>query len=358
MAKNTNQPEIIIDSKLSSKINTFFKKNNYSSFFIVCDSNTFKFCLSALILNCPTLKDAEIIEIEPGEESKDLTVVNHIWQTLTDFDANKKSLIINLGGGVVSDLGGFAASTFKRGIDFINIPTSLLAIADASVGGKTGINFSGIKNHIGSITQPTAVYVNTGFLKTLPYGHLVNGFAEILKIALIRDKVFFNQIYDLRIDSSFNDLNIIKKSIALKSIIVSKDPNEKGLRKILNFGHTVGHAVESLFLRKPEPLLHGEAIAVGMAIESYLGLLLKRVSKTEFEKIIYCLKLNYEFPKIEQKDLSEFYQYFKQDKKHKNGAYLLALLKGIGNCDFDVKVSQIQLEKALTFYNSKIADAS
>jgi 3-dehydroquinate synthase len=358
MTEKKIHPPIIINSKVSAKLNSFIKANNYTSHFIICDSNTLKLCLGELILSCPVLKEAEIIELEPGEASKELDIVNNIWQTLTEFGADKKSLVINLGGGVVSDIGGFAASTFKRGINFVNVPTTLLSMADASVGGKTGINFSGIKNHIGTITQPKAVFVNTGFLKTLPYGHLVNGFAEILKIALIKDQVFFNHITNLTIDNSFNDIKIIKRSIELKSAIVKKDPEEKGLRKILNFGHTVGHAVESLFMETQKPLFHGEAVAVGMAIESYLCLLLKRITKTQFDKIIFSLKLNFEFPIIGKKELSEFYRFFKQDKKHTNDRYLLALLKGIGNCDYDVKISNVLLEKSVTYYNSNIADAS
>ncbi len=354
----SNRYNIEIGLSTFKAISKFLVANKYSNYFIICDSNTLKFCLSELILNCKQLKKSEIIELEPGEDSKELDVVNHIWQTLTDFGADKNCLIINLGGGVVSDIGGFAASTFKRGIDFINIPTTLLSMADASVGGKTGINFSGIKNHIGTITQPKAVFVNVDFLKTLPYGHLVNGFAEILKAGLIKDKKFFNAISNITIDNSFNDLNILKKSIELKSIIVKKDPSEKGLRKILNFGHTVGHAVESLFMRKSESLFHGEAVAIGMAIESYLSLLLKRLTKSEFDQIIYCLKLNFDFPLINEKDQSDFYKYFNQDKKHKNKQYQLALLKGIGNCDYDVAITQAQLKKSILFYNSKIANAS
>jgi len=351
-------PQIIIDSKLNPEIKSFLKTGKYSSFFIICDSNTLKYCLSNLILNFPQLKEAEIIELEPGEESKDLTVVANIWQTLTDFGADKKSLVVNLGGGVVSDVGGFAASTFKRGIDFINVPTTLLAMADASVGGKTGINFSGIKNHIGTISQPKAVFVNTGFLKTLSYGHLVNGFAEIIKIALIKDKNFFKRISNLVIDNSFNDLNIIKKAIELKSGIVKKDPDEKGLRKILNFGHSVGHAIESLFLEKSLPLLHGEAVVIGMAIESYLCLWLKRISKTEFDKIIGCLKLNFEFPYIEKEDLEVFFKYLRHDKKNSGGSYKYALLNGIGNCGYDVKVTPYQMGKAIIYYNSNIANGA
>lgn len=352
------EPLIVISQSLSPRLNTFIKAGKYSSFFIICDSNTLKHCLGELIRKCPMLQNAEIIELEPGEESKDLSVIANIWQTLTDFGADKNSLVIHLGGGVVSDAGGFAASAFKRGIPFINIPTSLLAMADASVGGKTGINFSGIKNHIGTITQPEAVFVSANFLKTLPYAHMVNGFAEILKIALIKDKAFFKKISGLTIDNSFNGLGAIKKSIDLKAAIVKKDPNEKSLRKILNFGHTVGHAIESLSHQTNNPLLHGEAIAIGMAVEAHLCLLLKRISKTEFEIILNSLKVNFSFPVIDPKYLETFYAYFKQDKKHSAGTFKLALLKGIGNCQPDVKIMMAQLQKSIAYYNQSIANAA
>ncbi|MGZ3899504.1 MAG: 3-dehydroquinate synthase [Bacteroidia bacterium] len=339
-------------------LSSFLKKNKYSSYFIICDSNTLKYCLSPLILSCTLLKEAEVIELEPGEESKSIEVVTSIWQTLTDFGADKKSLVINLGGGVVSDIGGFAASTYKRGIDFIHVPTTSLAMADASVGGKTGVNFSGIKNLIGTITQPKAVFIDPDFLKSLPNQHLINGFAEIIKIALILDKKFFKEISSLKINGSLIEPSIISKSVDLKSRVVKKDPNEQGLRKILNFGHTIGHAVESLFLNKSQPLLHGEAIVVGMAIESYLCYSLKRITKTELDQIINSLSLNFKFYKISPADLPAFFSFFDQDKKHINKAYMFALLKGIGKCEPAIKVNRAQIEKAITWYNNKIANAS
>lgn len=339
-------------------LTSFLRSGNYSAYFIICDSNTLKYCLSELVMSCKALKDAEVIELEPGEVSKDLTVVAHIWETLTELGADKSALIINLGGGVISDIGGFAASVYKRGIDFIHIPTSLLAIADASVGGKNGINFSGIKNHIGTITQPKAVFVNTGFLKTLPLRHLVNGYSEILKVALICDKKFFDRLSSLIITSAFNDKTIIEHSIKLKSVIVKKDPSEKKLRKILNFGHTIGHALESLYLKKQDPLLHGEAIAIGMAIETSLSFLLKRITKKELDQVIHVISLNFDLPLIEKQDLALFFGYLKQDKKHRNNVLIFALLKGIGKCDPEVKVTSVQIEKAITFYNSNIANAA
>ncbi|MCW3078380.1 MAG: 3-dehydroquinate synthase [Bacteroidetes bacterium] len=349
---------LYLETSSKKDLIAFLKSNKYTSHFIICDSNTLKHCLTPFILACPQLKEAEIIELEPGEESKDLQVLTSILQTLTDFGADKKSLIINLGGGVISDIGGFAASIYKRGIDFINVPTSLLAIADASVGGKTGLNFSGIKNHIGTITQPKGVFIDPVFLKTLPQRHLINGFAEIIKAALVQDKKFFNTLSSLKITPGFNNLSVISQSIIIKNRVVKKDPAEKGLRKILNFGHTVGHAIESLYMEKPLPLLHGEAIAIGMVIESYLCLLLKRISKKEFDSICSCLALNFNFHPLLQHDMPVFFNYFNQDKKHLNKAYMFALLNSIGKCDPEVKVSSMMVEKAIQYYNKKIAHVS
>jgi 3-dehydroquinate synthase len=355
--KANNYP-IIIGNEALKQVSIFLKKNTYSSYFILCDEHTFQNCLPQLLLSCKPLKDAEIIEIESGESSKSIEIVNLCWLTLLENNANKNTLLINLGGGVVSDLGGFIAATYKRGIDFINIPTTLLAMADASVGGKTGINLGNIKNSIGVISQPKAVFIYQGFLKTLPHKHIINGFAEIIKIALVKNKTFFNKISTKIIGNSFNDVEIINKSIELKNNIVKIDPNENGTRKILNFGHTIGHAVESLFFHKQFSLLHGEAVAIGIAIESYLCLLLKRITTNEFDKISLCLKLHFHFPAIESNDQALFFNYFKQDKKHKNKYYQLSLLNGIGYCDYDVKISQTQLQQAVLYYNSKIANAS
>lgn len=349
---------IFIGNKSRTALLSFIKRKRYSSCFIICDSNTLKHCLSKLILSCSLLKEAEIIELEPGEETKDISVITNIWQTLADFGANKTSLVINLGGGVVSDTGGFAASTFKRGIDFINIPTTLLAIADASIGGKTGINFSGAKNLIGTITQPKAIFINPDYLKTLPVRHSINGIAEIIKIALIKDKKFFSELCGLKSYKDFQSLPVIIKSIELKQGVVKKDPNEKGLRKILNFGHTIGHAVESLFLEKPEPLLHGEAIATGMVIESYLCYLLKRISKKELDLIIKCIGTHFKFYTLDKSNLDTFYKFFGQDKKHTGSLYMFALLNGTGKCDHEVKVNRTLIDKAIEYYNTHIANVA
>jgi 3-dehydroquinate synthase len=357
-AETITDKSISIGSARGKALQAFIKRGAYSSCFIICDSNTLKYCLGQLIIGCPVLKDAEVIELEPGEENKDIEVVTNIWQTLTDFGADKKSLVINLGGGVISDIGGFAASTFKRGIDFVNFPTSLLAMADASVGGKNGINFSGIKNHIGTITQPKAVFIDPAYLETLPHRHLINGYAEIFKIALIQEKKFFRLVGSLEIKPGFRNTAIISRSVKLKSKIVKKDPFDRDTRKILNFGHTLGHALESLFLKKETGMLHGEAIAVGMVIESYLSLLLKRISTKEFEIILNGLSVNFKFPQIPAAHFPILFEYLWHDKKNTGKHFIFALLNGIGKCSPAVKVSRATIEKALVHYNTSIANAS
>lgn len=335
------------------QIAIFLKKQQYSQFVVLCDENTFTHCLPVLLQAIEVLNKAEIIEIESGESSKNLEITTHIWQSLIDLNADKNSLLINLGGGVVSDLGGFVASVYKRGIDFINIPTSLLAMADASVGGKTGIDFSGIKNSIGTITQPQAVFVHVDFLQTLSNRHLKNGMAEVYKIALTLDASFWSKITSTQHALSIEQ--IITKSIQLKNNIVKKDPLEKGIRKVLNFGHTIGHAVESVLLKTKTPLLHGEAIIIGLVAESWISYHKKLISKTELNEITSTLinlfkPLSFDFNYFE-----ELIKIIQQDKKNKNGKINCVLLNGIGNYQLDIAITPIQIEKALQFYNQSLS---
>jgi 3-dehydroquinate synthase len=340
---------IEIGTGIFKAISSFLSKNKYSLHFIICDENTIQFCLPKLITSCPGLKDAEIIELESGEASKSLEFSAHIWQTLIENNADKNSLIINLGGGVVSDLGGFCASTYKRGIDFINIPTSLLAMADASVGGKTGIDFAGLKNSIGTFTQPKAVFIYPDFLKTLPPRHHKNGLAEIFKIALISDKILWTRLKDLK---PYNEEQLIAKSVTLKNKIVSKDPLDKGIRKLLNFGHTIGHAVESLLLGTANELLHGEAIIIGLIIESHISFQKKLISKKEFEEIFVSLKNTFGPEKIDVLEFSAIIELLKNDKKTTKNKLRFALVAKIGSGKFDVEVTEAQIKKAIDLYNT------
>ena len=329
-------------------LSSFLKKQKYSGYFILCDENTLKNCLPTLITQCKELKDAEIFEIESGESSKSLQLCSQLWEALLSYNADKNALIINLGGGVISDLGGFIASVYKRGIDFINIPTSLLAMADASVGGKTGVDFSGLKNTIGTITQPKGVFVFPDFLNTLPPRHMSNGMAEVYKIALISDKTFWKK---LKAADNF-DPSTITQSINLKNNIVKKDPYDKGIRKALNFGHTVGHDIESVLFAREVDILHGEAVLAGMICESKISWDKKLISKTEFTEIVETLTKKFSFAPLPALLFGEIVKATINDKKNSKTQIQCALLNGIGKNKVNVAVTPMQILDALEYYNS------
>lgn len=343
---------IYIGSKSFDALNLFLKKNTYSGYFIICDENTFLYCLPNLLFNCKALNKAEIIELDSGEINKQLDTCVQVWGALTDAGADKKSLIINLGGGVITDLGGFVASTFKRGIDFINIPTTLLAMVDASIGGKTGIDFEGIKNHIGTTYEPKAIYINLDFLETLTERHIKNGYAEIIKIALIADAIFWNDIKQSNTVAHFYSEELITKAIELKNIIVKKDLHEKDLRKSLNFGHTVGHALESALLQKNKDILHGEAIAFGMIIEIRIAFDLKRISKKEMNEIIEYIYSIYPKTKITYDIKKLALEYIYHDKKNEQGNIYLALPNFIGRYKLSEPIEKEIIAAAIAYNNT------
>ncbi len=329
-------------------LNSFLKKQNYSGYFILCDENTLKHCLPTLITQCKELKNAEIFEIESGESSKSLQLCSQLWEALLSYNADKNALIINLGGGVISDLGGFIASVYKRGIDFINIPTSVLAMADASVGGKTGIDFAGLKNTIGTITQPKGVFVYPPFLETLPARHIANGMAEVYKMALISDKVLWKK---LKPEKNFNQASVIK-SIEHKNNIVKKDPYDKGVRKSLNFGHTIGHAIESVLLASGIDVLHGEAVVIGMICEAKLSFDKKLISKAECSEIIQILSQKFPLVPLPALLFGEIIKATINDKKNNKLQIRCTLLNRIGKYKIDVTVSPDQILDSLEYYNS------
>lgn len=238
-------------------------QKDYSRKFILVDENTISHCLPVLMMNVPSLARAEVIEIESGEKNKNIDIAIRLWEVLTELQADRRSVLLNLGGGVIGDIGGFVASTFKRGIDFLNVPTSLLAQVDASVGGKVGIDLNGLKNQIGVFKNPASVYIYPDFLKTLPKREVLAGFAEMLKHGLVLDEGHFYELkaFDL---SRIDHLEaLIMRSVHLKNEIVLDDPKEKNQRKLLNFGHTIGHALETYALENMTfSLPHGEAVAI------------------------------------------------------------------------------------------------
>jgi 3-dehydroquinate synthase len=260
---------VYFEDSLTGLVN-FVEQGNYSRVFILTDEHTTEYCLPIVKEHLEHLDIYDLIEVNAGEESKTIDFCIGIWKTLIDFGADRKALMINLGGGVITDMGGFVASTYKRGIDFVQVPTTLLSQVDASVGGKTGVDMDAVKNIIGTFTQPKAVFMYGGFLKTLPPRQILSGLAEMLKHGLIVDKVYWDQlkVSDLSLPSD----ELVHRSVEIKNEVVIADPQEKGIRKALNFGHTVGHAVETYSLMNDaDPLSHGEAIAIGMICEAWLS---------------------------------------------------------------------------------------
>ena len=335
-------------------LNTFIKENNYSSIFILSDTNTNEFCLTRFLPFLATDKKLEIIEIEPGESEKNITSCVEIWSILTDFGADRKSLVINVGGGVITDIGGFVASTFKRGIDFIHIPTSLLAMVDASVGGKNGVDLGSLKNQIGVINVPKLVLVDTEYLSTLPQNEMRSGLAEMLKHGLIFDVDYWTQFRELNAIDFADFDTLIYRSIEIKNEIVLQDPTENGIRKSLNFGHTLGHAIESYYLENEnkKTLLHGEAIAVGMILESYISWQKKLITAAEYIEIKNTITAVFETIVFEEDDLNPILDLLIHDKKNEYGKIQFALLDGIGNIKINQEVENELIIKSFADYKS------
>jgi 3-dehydroquinate synthase len=339
---------IFVDSQLIEKIDSLFDFSRYSKLFIITDETVAPLFLDKPQNSLP--KKAEVIILPSGESAKDIEQLRKIWEKMIDAQLDRKSLVINLGGGVIGDIGGFAASTYMRGIDFINIPTTLLSQVDESVGGKTMIDFHGIKNVVGTFYQPSAVIIDVETLQTLPERQLLNGFAEIIKHGLIKDKAYFELVTNKKpIDFSEEELvEIITGSNEIKAEIVQKDEKELGIRKLVNYGHTIGHAVEALSLETEKPLLHGEAISIGMVAENKIAVDIGLLSKSDAEQIKSSLEnagLPVEMPEFKTDDIVEK---MKLDKKNAHGKINFTLLKTIGEAIIDQTVSEDIIKKALT----------
>lgn len=330
------------------------QRGNYSSLYIIADTNTSQYCLPNFLAQVVTELPIEIIEIEAGEINKSIETCIEVWHALTDLGADRKSIMINLGGGVITDLGGFVASTFKRGMDFINVPTSLLAMVDASVGGKTGVDLGVLKNQIGIINNPVAVLIDTSFLETLPSNEMRSGLAEMLKHGLIADKGYWKQFSDLSSLTTDDLGELIYDSVVIKNTIVEQDPTEKGIRKALNFGHTIGHAIESYFLDNPEntPLLHGEAIAIGMITEAYISLYKELITTEEYGEIKEVIGSIFEKVSFNEKDVTEIIKLLIHDKKNVSGEVQFVLLDSIGKTLISQSVENPLIIKAFEDYQN------
>jgi len=333
-----------------TKLSNLIATKNYSTIFILVDENSFEHCYPKFIPNLDTDKRIELIEIESGEINKNLETCIGVWNAITELGGDRKSVLITLGGGVITDLGGFVASCFKRGIDFVNIPTTLLSMVDASVGGKTGVDLGVLKNQIGLFANPEMVIVDDSYLTTLEEREIKSGTAEIIKYGLTYDINLFNEIKN-NADLKISDL--IFRSVAIKNEVVLQDPKEKNLRKILNYGHTLGHAIESFYLESDdkEHLTHGEAIAIGMVCESYmsfklLGFSIKKVN--EVKEVVLSI---YNKTNLLKNDFSAILELLKHDKKNVNGQVNFVLLNDYEDFKIDCKVPLELVIESMEFYN-------
>lgn len=339
-----------------SELNDFLHEKSFSKIFILVDENTHEYCLPVLLGNMETDLGFEILEIEAGEEMKNVQTAIQLWEILTETQADRKALVINLGGGVITDMGGFVASTYKRGIQFINIPTTLLSMCDASIGGKTGIDLMHYKNMVGTFTFPERIFVYPKFLETLPFKELRSGFAEMLKHGLIADKIHWKNLVQINKLDIEGIIPHIKTSTEIKQAVVEKDFQEKNIRKNLNFGHTIGHAVESLYLQQGNPVLHGEAVAMGMITETYLAYLEELISEGDCILIIESIRKYYPYLDIGDFKDDDIFSLLLNDKKNMDSHINFSLISGIGACIFDKQCSKKNITKAIDFYR-KLNDA-
>ena len=322
----------------------------FNRIIIITDDNVNQHCIPVLFETLPGIKSADIIKTHPGEENKNLEQLCFIWDELTLLNADRDDLIINLGGGIVTDIGGMAAGTFKRGLTFINIPTTLLGMVDAAIGGKTGIDYLGFKNQVGLFVFPACVVIDPVFLNTLEDIHWQSGFAEVLKYGLIMDKELWLKL-DNRKYSEVNDWNsIIIKAARDKIDIVEYDKMEKGIRKNLNFGHTIGHAIESLYLKNNNPVTHGLAVAAGIICELWLSYQLFSLDCTKIKIVISMIDKNFQRFNISEADIPEILSFMKQDKKVRKDKHNFSLLRKLGKAVHEVEIEDDMIIESLKFY--------
>ncbi len=336
------------------EINSYLSNNIPTILFILVDENTNEHCYSKFIQNIKTTAAIEVIEIEAGEIHKNIETCIGLWNALTKLGADRKSLMINLGGGVITDMGGFVASTFKRGIKFINVPTTLLSMVDASVGGKTGIDLGVLKNQVGLFSNPEMVLIDIQFLETVSAREIRSGMAEIIKYGLTYDYKLWIKVKEFKSLKTSDLKNIIYRSIEIKNTVVLEDPKEKKLRKILNYGHTLGHAIESYFLESEnkENLTHGEAIAIGMITETYLSHKLFDFPEDTLEEV--KVKITTIFGKVEIKtaDYTPIIDLLGHDKKNTNGNINFILLSDLEKVNYDCIASKKLIVESLNYYQS------
>lgn len=336
-------------------LNKNIRDNEFSSVFILVDENTQSFCLDLLKQRLNV--SFQTICIRAGEEFKHLQTCLEIWQSLSEKGADRNSLLISLGGGVITDIGGFVASCFKRGIIFIHIPTTLLGMVDAALGGKNGVDLNTLKNQIGVIRSPEMIIIDTAFLKTLPTEQINSGFAEMIKHGMIHPKseTYFEDCMNLEELNSNSVQHLIKESVSVKLQIVETDINEKGLRKALNYGHTLGHAIESfrMSFEKSKRLLHGEAIAIGLVLETFISYEIFGFPEGKLNTLKDYIHKVYTYHYFDKTDQDQIIDLMKHDKKNLKGKINFVLLKNIGEPVLDCNVENQLIYKAFDYYHLK-----
>lgn len=355
-----NQVSTIIENiQFSSNgytsLTNLIEEKQYSKLFILTDSNTINYCLPILLGNLATLCPFEILEIEPDEENKNIETCTGLWESLSSLGADRKSLLLALGGGVVTDIGGFVAATYKRGIDCVCVPTTLLAMVDASLGGKTGVDLGILKNQVGVFQMPELVVIDCQYLETLNKEQMLSGLAEMFKHGLIADVNYWRTLCNLKELTTLDLEKLIMRSIEIKAEIATIDPKENGIRKALNFGHTLGHAIESYFLSQTQrpTILHGFAVATAMILEAYLSYKKGFISKAYYNEIKAQL-LHY-YPKIDFSafEIKSIMELLIHDKKNSNGKILFSLIEANGSCRINQEVNHSWILEAFEMYQSK-----
>jgi len=343
---------IFYGEEMFTSLSGLISSGKYSSFFFIYDENSFKFCRKKIDSEMSYLQPARHLVVPSGESSKSLHSVANITSKMLEAGADRNSLIINVGGGVVCDLGAFCASVFKRGIDYINIPTSLMAMVDAAIGGKTAVNLNDFKNQIGTFHFPLAVGIHLDFLKTLPADELHSGFAEVVKYALLFDAELWEQL-QIMLNTQRIDITteLIDKCVSFKLKIVEKDPFEKGDRKLLNAGHTVGHALESFSFQKNSPISHGKAVAQGLVIESFLAKEMKMLSSDHYQQIEQSISNFYGDIAIEEADIPVLIEFLLADKKNRNNNIAFTLIKAPAIAEKDILIDKDLVNKLLVKFS-------
>ncbi|MBQ6191925.1 MAG: 3-dehydroquinate synthase [Bacteroidaceae bacterium] len=342
--------EVIISQNLKKDVGEAVSRCPHDRLFVLTDTTTVRLCWP-LISDLPQFETAQVITIGDTDEHKTLESLVSVWKAMQEGGASRHSLLVNVGGGMVTDLGGFAASTFKRGLAYINIPTTLLSQVDASVGGKTGINFGGLKNEIGVFNCARSVILSSEFLRSLDHKNLLSGYAEMLKHGLISDEESWKEL--LRFDLESIDYNLlgalVAKSVEVKERIVEEDPTEKGLRKALNLGHTAGHALESLALELGRPVLHGYAVAWGLVCELFLSVVKCSFPKDKLRLTVQFIRANYGDFAFNCKQYDRLYEFMKHDKKNEAGNINFTLLADIGDIQINKQASKEEIFEMLDF---------